>query len=1000
MVQSRKPTIQQGPAGSPVVTSAEDWRLNAGGMVTSGPVDLAHRRGGVLPGISAAEPTVGTNLVSVAPFQAWIPGSDGAQQGGYAVTELSVSTFNPVSPGFGKFRRDRIIARVIDSLYTGTGFGWVVEQVSGAEADTAAAAALPTLPASSISLLDYAITAGGVCTVIATAAFTAATGGVVPRRSAGKPVEAGAHNGQLVIDTAGVLWAWNSSTGVWGKAGGAGIDTWTTATRPTAPTAYVTIGYNTDLSGYEFWNGTAWDADGFGGATGVVYDVQTYTTPGSFTWTKPVGALRSRVVVLGAGSGGGGAASSSSPLAGGAGGAGGAREENVFQAADLAATVAVTVGTGGAGGTGAPPAGGAAGVAGAAGAASVFGTVTASGGVSNGSGTGAAASIGGVGTFPGAGQVATVSGSNAGVAGPRAAGGPAGGSGAGSSGSALAGGPGGTPYGVSTTAPAGGTVTGGAGGVGGPGATPTAVTGVFLGFGGGGGASTATASTAGGAGGNGVYGGGGGGGGGSLNATPGAGGAGGRGGHGAVLVVTECQVALPTHAAPNAPYPNTTWDVQTYTTPGAFTWAKPTGAVYAEITVQAGGGGGGGGGAGTGYTGGQGGAGGAREEVTATATVLAATVAVTVGAGGPAGPGLVNSQFSGSDGTAGGNSSFGALIAAGGTAGRGGSTSVPSTPPGGAGTYSGGAGGTVAISGPGAAGGRSLGGAAGGGGGGSAANPGGAGGLGAGVITGAPNGGAANAPGTSATAPTAPGIFSGAGGGGGGGSTAVTGASPGGAGVYGGGGGGGGGTTNTSTTCTTGAGGKGGDGLVVVRTLCVTSVGTAPGGVPAIPASDKAAPNGVATLDSSGLVPVAQLPILGAYKATTTSRASTATLTLDPDLAVTVVPGTYWIELETYSSTGAGGLAWTFGGTATYTVPANAVQWFWTGSAQPPTVASLTPGTAAGGVPSSQLAAVRISLPVVVTAGGTVAFVWAQSTSNASPCTVNAGARMRAQKLA
>jgi hypothetical protein len=131
MVQSRKPTIQQGPAGSPVVTSAEDWRLNAGGMVTSGPVDLAHRRGGVLPGISAAEPTVGTNLVSVAPFQAWIPGSEGAQQGGYAVTELSVSTFNPVSPGFGKFRRDRIIARVIDSLYTGTGFGWVVEQVSG-----------------------------------------------------------------------------------------------------------------------------------------------------------------------------------------------------------------------------------------------------------------------------------------------------------------------------------------------------------------------------------------------------------------------------------------------------------------------------------------------------------------------------------------------------------------------------------------------------------------------------------------------------------------------------------------------------------------------------------------------------------------------------------------------------------------------------------------------------------------------------------------------------
>ena len=81
-------------------------------------------------------------------------------------------------------------------------------------------------------------------------------------------------------------------------------------------------------------------------------DVQTFTTPGANSWTKPTGAKTVCVILIGArGSGGGGAGGAAAGVAGqgGTGGGGGARVEKCFNAADVASGT-VTVGTGANGG--------------------------------------------------------------------------------------------------------------------------------------------------------------------------------------------------------------------------------------------------------------------------------------------------------------------------------------------------------------------------------------------------------------------------------------------------------------------------------------------------------------------------------------------------------------------------------------------------------------------------------------------------------------------------
>lgn len=272
--------------------------------------------------------------------------------------------------------------------------------------------------------------------------------------------------------------------------------------------------------------------------------------------------------------------------------------------------------------------------------------------------------------------------------------------------------------------------------------------------------------------------------------------------------------------------------VDVYSMAGTFTWTKPAGARAVHVALLSGGGGGGSGRktpSGTAGAGGGGGMGGGYSERILQAGICGVTETVTVGAGGTGGAAITANNAGGTNGAtglAGGNSSFGTLVAAyGGNAGAGGTTTSGGGGSGGnalRAMFPGSSGGAGAT-GAGASGGTTGNSASGGGGGGGiattpAAANGGAGGTTGYFLTGG-----------QATLGIAPGGNGGTninvaanqaagGGGGGGGASSITGnAGNGGAGgLYGGGGGGGGGALNDVGN--SGAGGAGYSGIVVVTT--------------------------------------------------------------------------------------------------------------------------------------------------------------------------------------
>lgn len=297
---------------------------------------------------------------------------------------------------------------------------------------------------------------------------------------------------------------------------------------------------NGPLVDVEFVPTTVWPLASIDPARPVQMDA--YTIPGAYTWTKPGGATRVVVVCQNGGSGGGSGRRglTSEIRSGGGGGAGGTWTITEFAAVDLPATVAVNVSAGGAGGaavaadntngtTGSGPTGM------SSFAASVrWPATTVSGGGGGQLGGAAAGGSGSLGIAPGGASSATGAVGGAGTwTGPYHA--PGGGSGGGLTAGNIAS-AGATAY----TSPLTSNYSGMAGGAatGAPGITSAFLPGTNepwpWGSGGSGGGASAT--TAGGAGGNGVRGGGGGGGGASSNGF--ASGAGGKGGDGFVQVLT------------------------------------------------------------------------------------------------------------------------------------------------------------------------------------------------------------------------------------------------------------------------------------------------------------------------------------------------------------------------------------------------------------------------------------------------------------------------------
>lgn len=109
-----------------------------------------------------------------------------------------------------------------------------------------------------------------------------------------------------------------------------------------------------------WYDGTSqrWRVVGGGGGSGSVGVVLSSDSPRVYTsnntWAKPTGLLYAVVEVIGGGGAGGGAAATgASDYSAGGGGAGGGYSKKKILAADLAASVSVTVGAGGTGSSGA-----------------------------------------------------------------------------------------------------------------------------------------------------------------------------------------------------------------------------------------------------------------------------------------------------------------------------------------------------------------------------------------------------------------------------------------------------------------------------------------------------------------------------------------------------------------------------------------------------------------------------------------------------------------------
>jgi hypothetical protein len=158
----------------------------------------------------------------------------------------------------------------------------------------------------------------------------------------------------------------------------------------------------------------------------------------------------------------------------------------------------------------------------------------------------------------------------------------------------------------------------------------------------------------------------------------------------------------------------------------------------------------------------------------------------------------------------------------------------------------------------------------------------------------------------------------------------------------------------------------------------------------------RGAANGLATLDGTGAVPAAQLPIgIGGFlagKPTATSRASTITQAADPHLTLTLPTGLYRVEIMAdFTGTGPrGGLVASGGGAVTDVgLPTRITS---AGSGQNTVGLTNTLTLQATGT-NHLIGTVRM------TTAGVLAVQWTQSASSATATVLGAGAWLRADRI-
>jgi hypothetical protein len=136
-----------------------------------------------------------------------------------------------------------------------------------------------------------------------------------------------------------------------------------------------------------------------------------------------------------------------------------------------------------------------------------------------------------------------------------------------------------------------------------------------------------------------------------------------------------------------------------------------------------------------------------------------------------------------------------------------------------------------------------------------------------------------------------------------------------------------------------------------------------------------------------------------AVKAATTSRASTTTVTIDPDLQVSIPAGSYSVEgwLNDARGTSSGGLKGNISFSGTITTG----NWGMTGSGTAVTPVALSLFAATGEMQSAQsgVGNMLLSGGLQCSTGGTIGFYWAQQSSNATASVVGAGSYLRVTRL-